>query len=730
MAELASRPGEDGNHATFCRLCESFCGMIATVKDGKIVAIAPDRDNPHSRGHVCVKGVSMAQVTHDIDRVTTPLKRVGGPGAFEPVSWDEALDDIAHRMLDIRKQHGTGALAHYLGNPTAFSTNAYPAFTEFMAALGSYKLYGAGSQDSNARMTANYMIHGNPGATVLPDLLHCDYLLILGANPLVSNGWMIFNPRWRHDLDEIAARGKVVVVDPRRTETARRYTHMTINPDSDIWLLLGMIRIVLEEGLVDRARIEADTVGLAELEACVMQIPLADVVTQTGMALDALRTMTRDFAASKHAAIYGGLGLCRGRFGTVGGYLSSVLNAVTGRYGQHGGMRFGRQIFAAAQRPPVGGYNVVRTRIGDVPTISGKMGFALFPDDVEQEGEDRVRAFVMSAGNPVLSAPGGDRLKAALGKLNLFVSLDFYQNETNKHAHYILPTTTFLERQDFPFVGFYVLLRPFMQFTDAVIPPVGEARDDYAIYTGIAKRMGLGAPTPSKRKQEQGRYGLLPDPIGQVDRAIRRGPVGDKFGVDRDGWSLQKLKEYPHGVMVEAMPDDRGDWRERIAYPDGKLRIWHELAETEIARMKATDRAAAGTLRLIGRRDIRSINSWMHNVDKLVRSQEQDLLIHPDDARERGISEGDLVRVSNENGAIEVPASVTDEVIRGTVSYPHGWGHAAGWERANRTDGINVNSLLGLGVDSVEFISGMTLIDCLDVVIDRIDPAAHRSLIS
>ncbi|HEX7872772.1 MAG TPA: molybdopterin-dependent oxidoreductase [Sphingobium sp.] len=711
---ISMTPGEDGRHATFCRLCESFCGMIATVKDGRIVALAPDRDNPHSQGHVCVKGVSVHQVTHDPDRVTVPLKRVGGPGEFAPVGWDEALDDIAARLKALLADHGAGALASYLGNPTAFSTNAYIGFMEFMSALGSYKLYGAGSQDSNARMVANYMIHGGPGMIVFPDLINTDFLLILGANPLVSNGWMIFDPRWRHDLDAIAQRGRVVVIDPRASETAQRFEHHAIKADGDVWLLTGLIRTIIEEGLVDPAVIARDTEGYCDLAVAMAMVGWDEIGERTGMDADVIRGLARDFAASPRAAVYGGLGLCRGRFGTFGGYLSSVLNAITGRYGQEGGVRFGRPPWALPPRPPVAGHGERRTRIGNLPTIAGKMPCAMLPADIEEEGDDRVRALILSAGNPVVSAPGGARLARALHRLDLFVSLDFYHNETNAHADYILPTTTFLERADWPYVGMFNLMRPFLQYSEAVIPPVGEAREDYAIYDAIARRMGLDGPSAQPLKKRAARMGRLPDPNAMVDRMVRKGPVGDAFG-RTDGWSRARLRDHPHGVMVEDMPDDRQDWRERIAYLDGRLRIWHPLATEEMARVHGEPSPQADTLRLIGRRDIRSINSWMHNVDKLVRSQEQTLMIHPDDAAARGIGDGASVRIANENGAITVPAEVTGDIARGMVSYPHGWGHKAGWERANRTEGVNVNILLGLGRDWVEPVSGMTLIDCLDV---------------
>ncbi|QKR98392.1 molybdopterin-dependent oxidoreductase [Sphingomonas sp. CL5.1] len=715
---IVTRPGADGRHPTFCRLCESFCGLVATVEGGRVTAVAPDRDNPHSIGHACVKGIRIADVTNDPDRVLRPLKRVGGPGEFAPVSWAEALDDIAARLRAIRERHGGGALAGYLGNPTAFSTNSFMGFGEFVAAIGAKKLYGAGSQDSNARLTANYMIHGAPVPLAFADLPQCDFLLILGANPMVSNGWMIFDPRWRHDLEAIAARGRVVVVDPRATETARRGEHVAINPDSDAWLLAGMLHVLFAEDRIDRAAVAAVTTGLPDLEQAVRAVPLAAVGAATGIPVDTIAALARDFAGAERAAVYGGLGLCRGRFGTFGSYLASVLNAVTGRYGAPGGVRFGRQLFGGAFAAMAGGYSDNANRVGGVPAIAGKLAAALLPADIEEEG-DRIRALIVSAGNPVVSAPGGARLAAALEKLELHVSLDFYVNETNKHAHYVLPTLTFLERADWPLVGMHALMRPFLQYTEAVVPPMGEARDDYAIYAGIARRMGLDAPSLSPRKQALGRFGLLPDPLGQVDRMLRRGPVGDHFG-ERDGWSRARLRDRPHGVMLDDMPEDRHRWRARVAHPGGRLDLWHPLAAPELARLRAGLSRPAGTLVLIGRRDIRSINSWMHNSDKLVRSQHPTLMIHPEDAAARDIADGDEVRVSNANGAIRVPAEITDGIARGTVSYPHGWGHAGGWQRANATEGRNVNVLLGLGVEWVEWVSGMTLLDCLDVEVTRV----------
>lgn len=704
--------GQDGVHATFCRLCEAFCGIIATVQDGRVTKVSPDFDNPHSRGHACIKGLAIASVTYDTDRLLRPLKRSGKPGEFVPVQWDEALDDIADRLMALRSQHGDGALASYLGNPTGYSSRAYGAFGSFMAALGSRKMYGAGSQDANGRMVAYYMIHGGPHYTTVPDLPDCDFLLMIGANPLVSNGWMVWEPRWREDLAAIAKRGTVIVIDPRLTETARRFEHLKIRPDGDTFLLVGMLRALFENHLIDRTAVKRISVGMEALEGWVRRIDWEAIEAQTGCTMTDITALAQRFANARRAVVYGALGLCRGRFGTLGAYLASVINAVTLRYGAPGGLRFGQQLLADPREKRVGGYGEPCTRIGGFPSIARNLAMAMLPSDIETEGPDRVRALICSAGNPVLTAPGGGALEHALERLELHVSLDLYMNETNRHADYILPVTTFLERADWPLIGMHVAIRPFIQYTEAVVPPLGEAREDYVVYHGIAERLGLHGSGSGRR--------LAADPNDSLDKALRAGPIGDHFGQRSDGWSRDRLRAHPHGVLLASNASERSDWPQRIGYPDGKLRIWHDLADAEMERLNATPVPDPATIRLIGRRDIRSINSWMHNVDRLVRAQTPQLHIHPADAARAGVSTGEMVHVTSEHGSFQGEVFVTTEISPGCVSYPHGWGHAGGWQRANATGGGNMNRVHGTSEDAVERISGMSLIDCQDVRITQV----------
>jgi anaerobic selenocysteine-containing dehydrogenase len=695
-------PGEDGVHYSFCRLCEAHCGLAARVESGRIVDVQPDKENPHSQGHVCLKGITFHNVTYDPDRITRPMKRIGGPGEFAPVEWDEALDDIAARLGQVLDTYGPDAVASYKGNPIAFGIDVSFSLKAFLKTLGITKYYGAGSQDTNARLTACYFAFGSAVTYDIPDLPHCDMLLIFGANPLVSNGSMVWSPRVRHDLDAIAERGRVVVVDPRRTETARRYQHVAVRANGDVWLLLGMLRILIDEALFDEAQVAAHMRGFDELAREVARYDLATCADSAGIEADTIAELARSFAATPRAVAYGRLGVCRGPHATLENFLLVALNLIGGKLGQCGGAIFSRPILGGSQKVLTGGYGDTRSRIGNFPSVAQFMASAMLPADILEPGPGQVRAMICTGGNMVMSAPGGQTLVDALRGLDLMVSLDLYQTESNRYADYILPVPTFFERDDYPMAGLGSMIRPFVQVTDAVIPPVGEARAEWEIFNALLER--LGKPTHGR-------------PMEDLDKAFRLGPAGDLMG-EREGWSFDRLRANPHGVMVD-LPDPYDPWP-RIGWPDGRARLWHPAIADEFARLTPADHDG---LRLITHRDIRSLNSWLHNVPRLVRSQHPGLLINPADAKRLGLSDGEAVKLWAGAASVMVAIAVTDDMRPGTVSYPHGWGHHGGWQQANAKGGGNINWLLPIGETAVEPVSGTTIMDGLAVTIEKLTVA-------
>ncbi len=669
--KLASEVPIRTETTSFCRLCEAFCGTVISVEDGRPVKLSPDRDNPHARGHICVKGAAIVDIANDPDRVLRPLKRIGGPGEFIEVTWDEALDDIAARLKAILDADGPEAIATYFGNPGAFSTDTFMSSQWFLQRIGSTKFYAAGSQDSTSRHLASWILYGVAFRNAIPDLPNCDLLIITGANPLISHGGLLTAPRMRHDLDAIAERGRVIVIDPRRTETAKRYEHVAIQPDADAWLHAAMLKVMIRAEVVDEAFLAAHCTGWDDLRAAVMQVDIDEAAAATGVPRATIEQLALDFAAAPRAAIYGRVGLCRGRFSTIANLLLDAINIAGGKFGKPGGSTFGAFPLAEGTEP-LSGYGEHRTRIGNLPVVAGLMPAAALPDDILEPGDGRVRAMMVIAGNPVLSAPGGERLERALESLDLFFSVDLYVTETNRFAHYVLPAATFLEKDDIPLIGLSHMVRPYIQYARAAVPPMGEARE-------LGKQRG--------------------------DEAL----------------TFAKLAEMPHGMMLD-LPLNYDGWAEHIATENRKIRLWHPIVADEFARFAAQQAPTGGDgmLKLFSQRKLKSMNSWMHNPEKLARSQEPALLVHPADAARYGLSDGGQASVANEHGAVEVAVEVTEDVVEGAVCYPHGWGHNGGWRHANTLPGANINLLLGLGPEAVELVSGTTFIDGIPVTVTPI----------
>ena len=723
MAANAEPPVSSEERITYCRICEPLCGLRVTVEDGTVSRIRPDPDHPLSAGFACPKGIAMADVQNDPDRVLHPLRR--RDGRLERVSWDEALDEIGARLRRVIDAHGGGALAWYMGNPGAFSYS-HPLWVKgFLDAVGSPHWYTASSQDVSNRFAASAFLYGSPFLLPIPDLARTEMLLMVGANPLVSHGSVMSAPRIKDQLHAITVRGgRVVVVDPRRSETARAFEHLPVNPDSDAWLLLSLLHVIFDERLEDAAAIERQASGADGLRELAAAHPPEGTEGRTGVPAARARELARDLAAADHAAVYGRTGSCLGRNGTLVSFLLDALNLVTGNLDREGGGMFGNPPIAfdeIAEHIGAGTYGKVRSRIGGFPEVLGALPAALMAKEIRAPGDGQIRALFVSAGNPVLSVPNGDELESALRELDLFVSIDLYVTETNREADFVLPATTFLEREDFPLPFLPLFTTPFVQWTDPVVEPAGEARQEWELIEEIAKRVGV-VPSSSRLGRLLGRVGVKLSPTRLVDLLLRVGPKGDWFGLRRGGLRLKRLRENPSGVVL-ADHLEAGVLPDKIRHRDKRVRLDPPEILADAERLAARNgHDPEFPLRLIGLRELRSHNSWMHNARLLMRGgRVHAARVNPDDAEAYGIEDGERCRVTSAHGSIELPAQLTDEVVVGTIAVPHGWGHQrGGWSVAREAGGANVNLLASSEPEDLERLAGMAHLNGIAV---RIEPA-------
>jgi formate dehydrogenase len=476
-----------------------------------------------------------------------------------------------------------------------------------------------------------------------------------------------------------------------------------------------MIHVLFEHRLVDPARLARQAVDGPRLSEAVRELTPARAELHCGVPAAQIAALALDFAAAPRAAAYGRVGLCRGSFSTLANVFLDALNVVAGKFAEPGGLTFGdNPVDTAASRAATS--QVRDTRFGPRAYVARTLPNGLLADEILEPGPGRVRALLVEAGNLLLSAPGGERLAQALEALDLMVSHDLYINETNRYAHYILPGSTFLERPDLPMLGLGQMVRPFVQFTEAVIAPVGEARDEHQLFNEFGRRLHdiLGQDAGAS-----GYPGTSPpqvDPHALIDGLLRVNAASVEVGGERRPLSLELLREHPHGLML-ADGLTCADALDKVVYEDRRIRLWRAELDAELQRLKATPPPAGGELRLFSMRRLKSMNSWLHNVERLVRSERPELLINPDDAAARGIRDGDIVRIASDVASLEVPASVTPAVRAGAVCYPHGWRHDGGWRRANAAPGQNINVLAD--PDAGERISGSSLLDGIKVRLTR-----------
>ena len=657
-----------------CMLCEAVCGLSVEVEGNRVTSVRGDAEDPFSRGHICPKAAALRDMHDDPDRVRTPLKRVGE--RWHEVSWDEALDEAGARLAAAQQQHGRNALALYLGNPTVHSYTALMAVPLFSKALNTRTRFSATSIDQLPHMLASLQMFGHQLALPIPDIDRTDFLLVLGANPLVSNGSLMTAPGVGKRLAAIRARGgRLVVVDPRRSETAAiADQHLFIRPGADAHLLLALLHVIFAERLERLERLTVDVDGLETLRTLAARFSPERVAESTGVAAETLRALARDFARAPSAVAYGRVGLCTQAFGGIAAWLVNALNIVTGNLDRAGGAMFPTPaadlVGLASRLGERGHFGAWKSRVRGLPEFGGELPAATLAEEIDTPGEGQIRALITHAGNPVLSTPNGARLERALPKLDFMVSIDLYRNETTRHAHLILPTSFGFERDHYDLAFYALAVRNAARYARAILQPPPGVRHDWQVLVDLAL---------SLRKHGGGRRDRQ---LNLMLRALKLtgGPkrVLDlllRFGSRK--LSVAKLLAQPHGL-------DLGPLEPHLAQllpPQApRIALAPELFVADVERLDAELSApsarVAGELLLIGRRNLRSNNSWMHNNQRLVKGPEAcTLIMHPSDAESRGLVDGQRVRVESRVGQLEVPLAVSSEVGHGVVSLPHGWGH-------------------------------------------------------
>jgi anaerobic selenocysteine-containing dehydrogenase len=687
-----------------CSLCEASCGLSFEVAgepgDERIVSVRPDPDDVSSKGYVCPKGMAMAAVHHDPDRLRTPVRR-RADGDFEPISWDEAFDLIAGRLTAIRRAHGADAIATYVGNPVVHNHGAVLMRHGFLKAIGTHNSFSAGSQDTSPRFAASHYLYGNSLVIPVPDVDRTDWFLCIGANPFISQGSAASGPDMKNRIRAIRERGgKVIVVDPRRSETGRDADEVVrIRPGGDAAFLLAMVRLVVDAQGVS-SDVRESLAGWERIWPLLQRIDLEAAARYAGVEPAVIERLAREFASAKKPVAYTRIGVCNNRFGTLATFAGDLLDIVGGRLGKVGGAMFATPALDTAMlvhSAGMDGHGRWKSRVRGMPETLGDLPAACLAEEIETPGTGQVRALVTFAGNPALSLPNGKRIVAALEKLEFMVSIDLYVNETTRHADVILPTAWSLTEDHLDPLAPMFSLRNIARWSPPVVSKKEGEKHDWEILHELALRMGGGpfGMAPLDALYRAGRHlGWKWDPSATADLVLRAGPRGDKFLPWSNGLSLARLKKAEHGIDLGALEEG---FAHRLFHKDRKIHVAGApfvaaIAEliAEIARPRDPEE-----LLLVGRRDLRTNNSWMHNVPAMVAGKNRcTLFVSPADAARAGIADGSDAVLTSRVHSGTVRVQVTDDMREGVVSLPHGWGHGASarWQKtAGAHPGVSVN---------------------------------------
>ena len=675
-----------------CNLCEAICGLVITLDGDRITDIRGNPDDPLSRGHICPKAIALQDIHEDPDRLRRPVRRVAtGPGGaadtWEEISWDEALDLVADNLARTVNEHGRDAIAVYLGNPNVHSLGSMTHGTAMVKALRTRNKYSATSVDQLPHQLLAHLLYGHQLLLPIPDIDRTQYFLVLGGNPMASNGSLMTVPDFPARLRALKARGgRMVVLDPRRTETAKAADeHHFVRPGADAFVLLALLHVVLDE---DLATVPSYVDGVEAVRSAVAPFTPERAEAMSGVPADVVRRIARDVATADGAAVYGRIGVSVQEFGLVAQWAVQALNVLTGNLDRPGGVMFTRPAIDAVGRRFIGRghHDLWRSRVRGLPEFSGELPVATLADEILTPGDGQVRALLTVAGNPVSSTPDGRRLGEAIAGLDFVAAVDIYVNETTRHADVILPPTTSLERDHYDLVFHLLAVRNTARFTPALFPKPAGAMHDWEIYREIALRTAarMHRKRPLRaRLTLQARMRVSPTRL--VDLLLR---------TDRSRLSVRRLRKAGAGIDLGPL---RPCLPERLQTKDRRIDLVPPLVLADLTRLRQVEDAAPDELLLIGRRHQRDCNSWMHNSERLTRGRPRhQLLMHPDDLATRGIADGATVTVKSRVGSVLVEVAASDTMMPGVVSLPHGYGHRLpGVRMRNAVDvpGVSINDL-------------------------------------
>jgi anaerobic selenocysteine-containing dehydrogenase len=671
-------------HYRTCNICEAMCGIEVRYDGEQILSIRPDKKDPLSRGHICPKAVALQDYYHDEDRLTQPLRRTASD--WEEISWDSALDEIGERVREIQTAYGRQSVATYIGNPNAHNLGSLVTIHKFRKAFGSSNHYSSASADQLPHHVANKHMLGHGSLIPVPDIDHTDFMLIIGANPVVSNGSMMTAPGFPRRMKAIQERGgKVVVIDPRRTETADKADeHFFITPNTDALLLLALHQVLFADGLDSLGHLSTFSTELDALQQAVAAYTPECVAPITGIDAEEIRRLAHEMANAPSAVCYSRLGASTQLFGGLCQWLTITFNIVSGNFDRRGGAMFTTPAFDLVKitdntgRP--NSYGSMHSRVRGLPYNNNEFPVSVLAEEILTPGEDQVRALIAVAGNPVISAPNGWRLAEAFASLEFMVSADIYLNQTSRLANIVLPAASGLQIPQYD-VAFHInAVRNTAKYSEALFSPTEGQKPDWQIFKLLSSAI-----------HQVDDDGITPEMI--LDHSLRAGPYREQ------GMSLKMLQEHPHGVDLGPLESNLVG---RLQTPDGLIHLAPQLYLDDLERLQQTFFAATAAtiefpLALVSRRLPRSHNSWTHNSHRLVKGKNQcTMLVNSNDANRLNLLSGQMAQVKSRVGELTVAVEVSDEMMSGVVSIPHGWGHdmdGTQMRTARLQPGVNINEL-------------------------------------